>query len=529
VGGILFIDAEQPFADQMVGSLKSKGFTVKLLDDGKDGLDYARDAKPDLIVLCVELPKMSGYSICNKLKKDNDLKGIPLIITSKEATPETFAQHKKLKTRAEDYLIKPFADGELVEKIGALIPLPAGGAAATASGGDSFDALDGLSAELGLGSAGGGESDMKLDDVDFATLDSPSNGGKAPDALGLSPEDDALLASLDDFGGDSSSPSAGLDDLELGGSEKDDGLLDNLEAITDSPPARPEPPKPAPKPEPRPEPRAAAPALSTPPTASAADLQQLSTLRRDNTDLKGKVAELEAKLRASEESARAKDQQIAAAASGGGGASSAREVLNLKEQLRTKEKEIGSFKDEVFEKEKANVELQEQIEQVKLEAQQKAETASKREVEISTLQGKIKALGEERDELEKTMQNRVAQTESERDTALGDAARAKNDLDRAKAFEDKLKSDLERVKGDLDAEKKLAAQQKQQLEAKIKEKEAEAREQEDRALKAYQRLKTEEAIREKAKKAAEIAFTLLSGDVDTGKKDDPLDLELDAE
>src|SRR5437870_4713698 len=108
----------------MVGALKGKGFAVKLLDDGKDGLDLAKSERPDLIVLCVELPKMSGYSICNKLKKDNDLKGIPLIITSKEATPETFAQHKKLKTRAEDYLIKPFAESELVEKIGAFIALP---------------------------------------------------------------------------------------------------------------------------------------------------------------------------------------------------------------------------------------------------------------------------------------------------------------------------------------------------------------------------------------------------------------------
>ena len=114
MGGILLIDAEQPFADNLAGSLKGRGFQVKLLDDGKDGLDFAKDSRPDLIVLCVELPKMSGYSICNKLKKDNDLKGIPLIITSKEATPETFAQHKKLKTRAEDYLIKPFAEGELI-------------------------------------------------------------------------------------------------------------------------------------------------------------------------------------------------------------------------------------------------------------------------------------------------------------------------------------------------------------------------------------------------------------------------------
>ena len=134
---ILLIDAEQPFADEMVGALSAKGFSVKQVEDGKEGLEYARDNGPALIVLCVELPKMSGYSICNKLKKDASLKGIPLIITSKEATPETFAQHKKLKTRAEDYLIKPFDEGALMEKIGGLISVPEGGANGESAGDDT--------------------------------------------------------------------------------------------------------------------------------------------------------------------------------------------------------------------------------------------------------------------------------------------------------------------------------------------------------------------------------------------------------
>jgi DNA-binding response OmpR family regulator len=42
--------------------------------DGKEGLELARVDRPDAIVLCVELPKMSGYSICNKLKKDDGLR-----------------------------------------------------------------------------------------------------------------------------------------------------------------------------------------------------------------------------------------------------------------------------------------------------------------------------------------------------------------------------------------------------------------------------------------------------------------------
>lgn len=542
MGGILLIDAEQPFADQLAGSLTGRGFSVKLLDDGKDGLDFARDSRPDLIVLCVELPKMSGYSICNKLKKDNDLKGIPLIITSKEATPETFAQHKKLKTRAEDYLIKPFSDGELVEKIGALIPLPSGGGdAASASEREELDALESLGAELDLGpSAGGGERSVKIDDADLSSLDSSLDAGGSSAGssagLGLSPEDDALLASLDDFGKDSSSaatsngmPQASLDDLDLGPSVKDDALAgfdQAFESISPEPepaPLRAEPPRPTPRPEPE-----ARPSVTTPPS-SAADLQQLDKLRRDNSDLKAKVAELEARMKAAEETARSKDAQLAAAvSSAGGGSSAAREVLNLKEQLRTKEKEIGALKDEVFEKEKANVDLQEQIESVRANAQQKEDAAKGKDVEIAALNAKLQALSEERDELEQQVQGRMRQAEADRDEAQASLEQARNDLQKTRSAEERLRTDLDRAKAELEEAKKAAAAARQQTEGRVKELEGEVRTQEERALKAYQRLKTEETLREKAKKAVEIAFTLLNGDVETSAKTADLD-QLDAE
>ncbi|HET6921693.1 MAG TPA: response regulator, partial [Anaeromyxobacteraceae bacterium] len=121
---ILLIESDAAFAREMTEALERKGFQVRVGTDGKEGLDAARDLRPDAIVLCVELPGMSGYSICNKLKKDEELKGIPLVITSAEATPETFEQHKKLKARAEDYLIKPFDGATLIERIAALVGAP---------------------------------------------------------------------------------------------------------------------------------------------------------------------------------------------------------------------------------------------------------------------------------------------------------------------------------------------------------------------------------------------------------------------
>jgi CheY-like chemotaxis protein len=126
---ILLIENDAAFAEEMSGAIEAMGYQVRVTGDGKEGLDLAKDLRPDAIVLCVELPKLSGYSICNKLKKDDVLKAIPLVLTSSEATEEVFEDHRKLKVRAEDYLIKPYVSAALLEKVAGLIGLPEGAAA----------------------------------------------------------------------------------------------------------------------------------------------------------------------------------------------------------------------------------------------------------------------------------------------------------------------------------------------------------------------------------------------------------------
>jgi DNA-binding response OmpR family regulator len=120
---VLVVESDNQFAEQVSRAFLPYGITADIVGDGTEGLQRAKSDQPDLILLCVELPNMSGYSICNKLKKNPELKAIPLVIMSSDATPDIFEQHKKLKTRAEDYLIKPFPMQELLEKIGRLIDL----------------------------------------------------------------------------------------------------------------------------------------------------------------------------------------------------------------------------------------------------------------------------------------------------------------------------------------------------------------------------------------------------------------------
>lgn len=121
---ILLIESDGAFARQLSSALAARGLEARVSADGPDGLDQARTEHPDLIVLCVELPRMSGYAVCNRLKKDEQLRGIPLLITSAEATAETFEQHRKLKTHADDYLLKPFDAAALLQRMASLIELP---------------------------------------------------------------------------------------------------------------------------------------------------------------------------------------------------------------------------------------------------------------------------------------------------------------------------------------------------------------------------------------------------------------------
>ncbi|MDI1480417.1 response regulator, partial [Polyangium sp. y55x31] len=122
---VLVFESDHAFAGELRTELGRLGCTVQVVDDGNAGLQLAANDRPDLILLSIELPRMNGFSVCNKLKKDPQLKDVPLVIMSSESTAETFEQHRKLRTRAEDYVHKPIAFGELLGHIRALVPIDA--------------------------------------------------------------------------------------------------------------------------------------------------------------------------------------------------------------------------------------------------------------------------------------------------------------------------------------------------------------------------------------------------------------------
>ncbi|MBI3179334.1 MAG: response regulator, partial [Deltaproteobacteria bacterium] len=86
---VLVIESEAAVAQALSDALAQQGHQAVITSDGGEALKLAADRRPELIILCVELARGSGYSVCNKLKKDADLASVPLILTSSQATDET--------------------------------------------------------------------------------------------------------------------------------------------------------------------------------------------------------------------------------------------------------------------------------------------------------------------------------------------------------------------------------------------------------------------------------------------------------
>src|SRR5438045_1262178 len=118
---ILVIDSDESFANVLAAAISKSGLVPLTATNSEHGMTLAKQESPDLIVVCVEAQPTNGYMLCTRLKKDEKLKSIPVILTSANATPDSFEKHKKLKTRAEDYLIKPFPAAALIEKASALV------------------------------------------------------------------------------------------------------------------------------------------------------------------------------------------------------------------------------------------------------------------------------------------------------------------------------------------------------------------------------------------------------------------------
>lgn len=96
-------------------AMLAKQFEILTAENAVIGIDYARNKSPDLILLDIMLPILSGYDACSLLKKDEKTKKIPLIfLSAKNSIPDIT---QGLTTGADDYIPKPFDYKELLARI----------------------------------------------------------------------------------------------------------------------------------------------------------------------------------------------------------------------------------------------------------------------------------------------------------------------------------------------------------------------------------------------------------------------------
>ena len=91
---VLVIDTASEEYAWLTEALEGRDVEVEWIASGNAGLKKARSQVPDLVILGVELERVSGYAICNKFKKDKALKSVPLFLVSGQATDADFARMK---------------------------------------------------------------------------------------------------------------------------------------------------------------------------------------------------------------------------------------------------------------------------------------------------------------------------------------------------------------------------------------------------------------------------------------------------
>jgi two-component system alkaline phosphatase synthesis response regulator PhoP len=112
---ILVAEDERDIRELIGFTLRYAGFEVELAINGVEAVAKAAAAQPDLIVLDVRMPKMTGYEACRQLKEDPTTAEIPVVFLSAKGQEVEIEQG--LASGALEYIVKPFAPDELASQV----------------------------------------------------------------------------------------------------------------------------------------------------------------------------------------------------------------------------------------------------------------------------------------------------------------------------------------------------------------------------------------------------------------------------
>jgi len=116
---ILVVDDELDILEIIRHALNKEGFEVQVAANGFQGMEKARQFKPDLILMDVMMPVMDGMEACRQLKEDTETKNIPIVFLT--ARSEEFAELAGFEAGADDYISKPIRPRVLLSRLKAIL------------------------------------------------------------------------------------------------------------------------------------------------------------------------------------------------------------------------------------------------------------------------------------------------------------------------------------------------------------------------------------------------------------------------
>ncbi len=110
---ILIIDDDPNIVELLKRRLLASQYLVATANNGEDGLAQVKVEKPDLIIVDVLMPKMDGYTFVRMLRREEEVRNIPVIVlTAKDKMKDLFEMEG-----VKDYIVKPYRPEDLMEKV----------------------------------------------------------------------------------------------------------------------------------------------------------------------------------------------------------------------------------------------------------------------------------------------------------------------------------------------------------------------------------------------------------------------------
>ncbi len=112
---ILVAEDERDIRELVAFTLRFAGFEVELAVNGADAVEKALTIKPDLILMDVRMPRMTGYEACATLKRTPEVRDIPVVFLSAKGQESEI--NTGLEVGAVEYILKPFAPDQLITRV----------------------------------------------------------------------------------------------------------------------------------------------------------------------------------------------------------------------------------------------------------------------------------------------------------------------------------------------------------------------------------------------------------------------------